>query len=95
MSWRWPRYPMKTSSMGSSSRTEPRTHLHGPRRRVAKITTRAVYLSVDSAGAEAYEEFHQLHISWLGLRGLLNWKHLGWKTSRSSEPGARKHLLPR
>ncbi len=48
---------------------------------VERITTKAVYLSVDSATADAYEEFHELHVSRLGLRGILNWKHLGWKDS--------------
>lgn len=57
-----------------------RTHL-APAADVARITNRAVYLTVDSAGAEAYEEFHELHISRLGLRGILNWKHMGWKDS--------------
>jgi hypothetical protein len=48
---------------------------------VARITTRAVYLSVDSAAAGNYEEFHQLTVKRLGLRGILNWRHLGWKDS--------------
>ena len=48
---------------------------------VARITNHAVHLSVDSAAAGAYEEFHQLHVSRLGLRGVLHWKHLGWKDS--------------
>lgn len=48
---------------------------------VERITTKAVYLRVDSAAAEAYEEFHELHVKRLGLRGILNWKHLGWKDS--------------
>jgi hypothetical protein len=63
-----------------SHRARGRTYM-APAADVARITTRAVYLSVDGAGTEAYEEFHQLHISQLGLRGLLNWKHLGWKDS--------------
>ena len=57
-----------------------RTHL-APASDIARITNRAVHLTVDSAAAEAYEEFHQLHISRLGLRGVLNWKHMGWKDS--------------
>jgi hypothetical protein len=48
---------------------------------VAKITDRAVYLSVDSGAAAAYGEFQQLHVSRLGLRGISRWKHLGWKDS--------------
>ncbi|MBV9101523.1 MAG: DUF2171 domain-containing protein [Candidatus Dormibacteraeota bacterium] len=48
---------------------------------VERITTRAVYLSKDSAAAEQYEEFHQLHVSRLGLRGTWLWKHMGWKDS--------------
>ena len=46
---------------------------------VARITTRAVHLSVDSATADGYGEFQQLHVSRLGLRGISRWKHLGWK----------------
>ena len=57
-----------------------RNHL-APAADVARITDRAVHLSVDSATAEVYEEFHQLHVSKLGLRGIFNWKHLGWKDS--------------
>ena len=49
---------------------------------VERITTRAVYLSVDSAAAERYEEFHELSVKRLGVRGILNWKHLGWKDSQ-------------
>lgn len=49
---------------------------------VARITERAVYLSVDAAAAGAYEEFHQLHVSRLGLRGIFRWKHLGWTDSQ-------------
>jgi hypothetical protein len=48
---------------------------------IARITDRAVYLSVDTAAAGAYEEFHQLTVKRLGLRGILNWRHLGWKDS--------------
>ncbi len=48
---------------------------------IARITDRAVYLSVDSAAAAAYGEFQQLHVSRLGLRGISRWKHLGWKES--------------
>jgi hypothetical protein len=57
-----------------------RTYL-APASDVARITDRAAYLSVDSAGADAYEEFHQLHVSQLGLRGIFRWKHLGWTDS--------------
>jgi hypothetical protein len=48
---------------------------------VERITTEAVHLSVDSETAGRYEEFQQLHISRLGVRGLFNWKHFGWKDS--------------
>jgi len=48
---------------------------------VARITERAVYLSVDSGAAAGYGEFQQLHVSTLGLRGVWRWKHLGWKNS--------------
>ena len=57
-----------------------RTYM-APAADIARITTRAVHLSVDSAAAGAYEEFHQLHVSRLGLRGIFRWKHLGWKDS--------------
>ena len=48
---------------------------------IARITDRAVYLSVDTAAAGGYGEFQQLHVSRLGLRGISRWKHLGWKES--------------
>ena len=48
---------------------------------IARITDRAVYLSVDTAAADGYGEFQQLHVSRLGLRGISRWKHLGWKDS--------------
>jgi hypothetical protein len=48
---------------------------------VARITERGVYLAGDSAAAEQFEEFHQLHIERLGLTGIFRWKHLGWKDS--------------
>jgi hypothetical protein len=57
-----------------------RTYM-APASDIARITNRAVHLSVDSAAAGAYEEFHQLHVSRLGLRGIFRWKHLGWKDS--------------
>ena len=49
---------------------------------VQRITDRAVYLSVDSAAAGGYEEFQEMHVHRLGLRGILNWKHLGWTDSK-------------
>lgn len=55
------------------------THLLAPASDVAKITERAVHLSVDSGAAAAYQPFQQLHVSRLGLRGVFRWKHLGWK----------------
>jgi hypothetical protein len=48
---------------------------------VERITTEAVHLSVDSEKAGQYEEFQQLHVSRLGVRGMFNWKHFGWKDS--------------
>ena len=48
---------------------------------IARITTEAVHLSVDGEAAGRYEEFQQLHVSGLGLRGLWKWKHFGWKES--------------
>lgn len=59
-----------------------RAHLV-PAADIARITDRAVHLSIDSAATEACEEFHELTVKRLGVRGILNWKHLGWK--RSSE----------
>jgi hypothetical protein len=56
-------------------------HLLAPAADVARITTRAVYLSVDSAATDGYEEFRELSVKRLGLRGILNWKHLGWTDS--------------
>lgn len=49
---------------------------------IARITERAVYLSVDANAAGNYEEFQQLHVSRLGLRGIFRWKHLGWTDSQ-------------
>jgi hypothetical protein len=57
-----------------------RTYL-APASDIARITDRAVYLSVDSTAAAGYEEFHELTVKRLGVRGILNWKHLGWKDS--------------
>jgi hypothetical protein len=57
-----------------------RTYM-APASDIARITNRAVHLSVDSPKAGEYEEFHQLHVSRLGLRGVFRWKHLGWKDS--------------
>jgi hypothetical protein len=48
---------------------------------VDRITERAVYLNLDSAGAEKLEEFQQLHVERLGLKGLFFWKHTGWTDS--------------
>ena len=54
-------------------------HLLAPASDVARITERAVHLSVDRGAAAAYEPFHPLHVKSLGLRGVFHWKHLGWK----------------
>lgn len=48
---------------------------------IARISTKAVHLSVDAAGADGYEPFHQMHIERLGLRGVFSWKHFSWKDS--------------
>jgi hypothetical protein len=58
-----------------------RKHYLAPAADVERITTDAVHLSVDSAHADQYEEFEQLHVSRLGLSGLFFWKHIGWKDS--------------
>ena len=52
-----------------------------PAEQVARITTRAAYLTVDPTAVDAYEPFHQLNVEHLGLRGIFNWKHLGWTKS--------------
>lgn len=57
--------------------------LLAPAADVARITDRAVYLGVDNDAAGEYEQFHELTVQRLGVRGVFNWKHLGWK--RSSE----------
>jgi hypothetical protein len=57
-----------------------RTYL-APAAVVARITAKGVYLSVDSAGAEQFEEFHEMHIKRLGLTGVFRWKHFTWKDS--------------
>lgn len=50
---------------------------------IARSTTRAVYLSTDSAAAANYGEFEPLHIERVGLRGIFGWKHYHW--TKSSE----------
>jgi hypothetical protein len=57
-----------------------RTYL-APADTVARITAKGVYLSADSAAADQFEEFHQLHIERLGLTGIFRWKHTTWKDS--------------
>jgi hypothetical protein len=54
-------------------------HYLAPAADVDHITAEAVHLSVDSEKAGQYEEFEQLHVSRLGVRGIFNWKHIGWK----------------
>jgi hypothetical protein len=56
------------------------THL-APRDDIDRITPGAIYLSVDSDHAHAYEPFHRMHVERLGTRGLFFWKHTGWKES--------------
>lgn len=58
-----------------------RKHLLVPAADIDRITTRAVYLSKDSAAAANYQEFEQLHVKRIGLRGIFGWKHFGWKDS--------------
>lgn len=55
-----------------------RKHLLVPAADIDRITTRAVYLSTDSADADKFEEFEPLHIQRVGLRGLFGWKHYRW-----------------
>jgi hypothetical protein len=58
-----------------------RKHYLAPAADIERITSDTVHLSVDSQKAEQYEEFQQLHVSKLGVRGIFNWKHFGWKDS--------------
>jgi uncharacterized protein len=61
---------------------QPGSHpVLAPAASVARITDRAVYLSIDNAAVASLEEFHSLHVERLGVRGLFFWKHLGWKDS--------------
>jgi len=57
-----------------------KTHL-APRDDIDRITPDAIYLSVDSEHALAYEPFHQMHVDKLGVKGMFFWKHTGWKES--------------
>ena len=54
-------------------------HLLAPAADVARMTDRAVYLAVPRERADAYEEFKQMEVDRLGMKGLFFWKHLGWK----------------
>ncbi len=56
-----------------------RKHYLAPATDIARITTDAVHLSVGPEQAAQYQEFQQLHVSELGLRGVFRWKHFGWK----------------
>jgi len=58
-----------------------RKHYLAPATDIARITADAVHLSIDSEKTGQYEEFQQLHVSQLGLRGVFLWKHFGWKDS--------------
>ena len=58
-----------------------RKHYLAPATDIDRITADAVHLTVDEETAGRYEEFQQLHVSQLGLRGVFKWKHLGWKDS--------------
>jgi hypothetical protein len=61
----------------------------GPALDVRRITESAVYLSVDSAAAAKYDTFQELHVSRLGLRGVHNWRLLGWHGPGFHIPGSR------
>jgi hypothetical protein len=56
-------------------------HLLAPAAAVSRITDKAVYLSVTRADADAFEEFKEMEVERLGVKGLFFWKHLGWKKS--------------
>ena len=56
-------------------------HYLAPAADIDHITEAAVHLSVDSEQAGQYEEFEQLHVERLGVRGIFRWKHFGWKDS--------------
>jgi hypothetical protein len=56
-------------------------HYLAPAADIDRITTDAVHLNIDSQKASQYEEFQQLHVSTLGVRGIFRWKHFGWKDS--------------
>ena len=58
------------------------SHHLAPAADIARITPRAVYLSVDAAAAADYPEFQELHIERVGLKGLWRWKHYSWKDSK-------------
>lgn len=64
-----------------SSRVSLQHHL-APAADIARITLKAVYLSVDADAAAGYPEFHEMHIERVGLKGLWRWKHYGWKDSK-------------
>jgi hypothetical protein len=57
-----------------------RTYM-APASDVARITATGVYLGVDAAAAEQFEEFQEMHIERLGLTGIFRWKHTTWKDS--------------
>ncbi|MGI8608808.1 MAG: DUF2171 domain-containing protein [Candidatus Dormibacteria bacterium] len=56
-------------------------HVLAPAADVDRITDRAVYLSVEKAQADEYQEFREMDVEHLGMKGLFFWKHLGWKKS--------------
>jgi hypothetical protein len=64
-----------------SSRVAVQHHL-APAADIARITAKAVSLSVDAAAAANYPEFQEMHIERVGLKGLWRWKHYGWKGSK-------------
>jgi hypothetical protein len=64
-----------------SSRLSLQHHV-APAADIARITTAAVYLSVDASAAANYPEFQELHIERVGLKGLWRWKHYGWKDTK-------------
>jgi hypothetical protein len=56
-------------------------HLLAPAADVERMTDRAVHLATTREQAADYEEFREMDVERLGVKGLFFWKHLGWKKS--------------
>jgi hypothetical protein len=54
-------------------------HYLAPAADIEKITDRAVYLKSAGETVAAYQRFDEMHVRSLGVKGIFNWKHLGWK----------------